>query len=360
MTDQQAQEAEQATAPSTPPSSETSPERRKQTIEELQQNVDHSLQTYLWEGQAHAHAELESDIQKWLSRVIEKHDVAEVAEEYNLLVFFDEQQGMTRQDTMDIYSSVISFQDKKKPTLLVLHSNGGQIEAAYLIGKLCLNHLSGRFAISVPRQAKSAATLLCCAADEIHMGGVSELGPIDPQIDNLPALGLKNTIEHIAALCEKNPKSADMFSNYLNRAMRPEHLGYYERIAKSAEEYAKRLLVHRTSRWRQSRVLPAEIDRLAHDLVYDYQDHRFVIDIDEAERLFVYNKTFIDNEKPDFRSVVRGYRSEYFLGDAIYRVMDFVRRRAENLGYQFWFAGSIPAERNRFQFIRRHPRSRPA
>ena len=185
------------------------------------------------------HLDLQEAIQGWLSHVIDRD---KVAERYNLLIFFDEQQDMTRHDTMGIYGSVMSFRERQKPTLLILHSHGGQIEAAYLIGKLCRNHLTGPFAISVPRQAKSAATLLCCAADQIHMGGVSELGPIDPQIGGRPALGLKNSIEHIAELCEKYPKSADMFSKYLHLSISPQDLGYYQRIAKSAEQYAVYLL----------------------------------------------------------------------------------------------------------------------
>ena len=64
---------------------------------------------------------------------------------------------------------------------LLLHSPGGQPEAAEAIVEL----LRSRFPslrIIVPDQAKSAATMMCCAADEILMDERSELGPIDPQM----------------------------------------------------------------------------------------------------------------------------------------------------------------------------------
>ena len=346
MTDQQAQGT---TDPSTSASPETPPEQTEQASEaSLGQHVADEIKRCLYDLEQPDHTDLQDAIQGLLSHVINGH---EIAGKYNLLVFFDDQQGMNRYDTMEIYSSVISFREPEKPTLLVLHSHGGQIEAAYLIGKLCRSHLSGPFVISVPRQAKSAATLLCCAADEIHMGGVSELGPIDPQIGGLPALGLKNSIEHIAELCERYPKSADMFSKYLHLSIRPENLGYYQRIAESAEQYATRLLDEHAffldSKNNQQPIFRSETGDIANRLVNGYRDHGFVIDSMEATDLFRYHGTFIKSFPEAPRSVVRVYKPEYYLGNGIHKVMDFVRKRADYLGYDFWFTGSVPRQGER-------------
>ena len=350
MTDQQAQ---RATDPSTQASSETSREQTEPVDEaSLQQLVDNEIKRCLYDLNDPYHPDLQEAIQGWLSHVITENGIVE---KYNLLVFFDDQQGMNRHDTMEIYGSVTSFREREKPTLLVLHSHGGQIEAAYLIGKLCRNHLSGPFAISVPRQAKSAATLLCCAADEIHMGGVSELGPIDPQFGGRPALGLKNSIEHIAELCEKYPKSADMFSKYLHLSIRPQDLGYYQRIAESAEQYATRLLsatAFRVSKNNQP-VFALEIKDIASRLVNGYRDHGFVIDWEEAQGLFSYHDTFIGNFPGAPHSLVRLYEKEYFLGNEIHKVMDSVRREAAFAGYNFWFTGHIGTRAiSRFNFAK--------
>ena len=371
MTDQQAQGATDPSTRSTSASSETSPEQTKPENEaSLRRDAVREINNCLYRNKPDD-ADLQDVIQLWLSHVLKRH---EIVEEYNLLGFFDDQQGMNRYDTMEIYWSLTSFEAEdreKKPTLLVLHSLGGQIEAAYLIGKVCRNHLPGRFAISVPRQAKSAATLLCCAADEIHMGGVSELGPIDPQIGGLPALGLKNSIEHIAQLCEKHPKSADMFSKYLHLSMKPQSLGYSQRIAKSAEQYATRLLdIHahfKDQKGNQQPVFYYDTKYIAKRLVHDYHDHGFVIDSDEAMELFCYHDVFLGNlppkpplgnlsPKPPW-SVVRVYTPEYFLGNDIHRVMDEVRRHASYQGYDFWFTGSISRHAepgsSRFNFRKR-------
>ena len=55
-------------------------------------------------------------------------------------------------------------------------------EAAYLVAR----ELRRRFAqltAYVPFEAKSAATLLCLAADELVLGDLGELGPLDQQYE---------------------------------------------------------------------------------------------------------------------------------------------------------------------------------
>ena len=185
--------------------------------------------------------------------------------------------------------------------------------------------------IAVPRQAKSAATLLCCAADEIHMGSLSELGPIDPQIDKLPALGLKSSIEHIADLVKSHPQSADMFAKYLHLSLKPIHLGYYERVAESATQYAERLL--RT----HMPALKSPPAKIARDLVYSYKDHGFVIDRAEAAEIFG-------------DAIVKIKTPEYNLGNSVYEAMQFVQHLADALNHYFYFIGSCGS---RPRFIRR-------
>lgn len=64
-----------------------------------------------------------------------------------------------------------------KPVLLILKSPGGQIGPAYTISKVCNELSKDKFIVCIPKEAKSAATLLSLGADEVHMGLLSELGP---------------------------------------------------------------------------------------------------------------------------------------------------------------------------------------
>lgn len=198
---------------------------------------------------------------------------------HTVLLLCDEH-SLTRFAADRMYGALAGA-DAQKPILLILNSTGGDVAAAYLIAKLCREHTKSTFEVAVPRRAKSAATLICCGADKIHMGSLSELGPIDPQFGAIPALALKHSVEHIAQLTGTYPAASGMFSDYLAKSLRIEALGFFERVAESAAQYAVRLLQARTT-------APKEQDNegIAHRLVYSYKDHGFVIESREATEIF--------------------------------------------------------------------------
>ncbi len=68
------------------------------------------------------------------------------------------------------------------PLDLLLQSPGGDIDVAEKIVNLCRAR-SGSFRVIVADSAKSAATLIALASDEIVMSDTSELGPIDAQVE---------------------------------------------------------------------------------------------------------------------------------------------------------------------------------
>ena len=239
---------------------------------------------------------------------------------YNIIVLYDDS-TLVKSDADNIYNAVTGFAEKK-PLLLVLYSRGGSAASAYLIGKLCREYSNKNFIASIPRFAKSAATLITCAANEIHMGSLSELGPIDPQINNLPALGLKNSIEHLAELVKTYPEASDMFAKYLQSNLTLINLGYYERVAESATQYAEKLLdTH-------SENLPKRARDIAHELVYKYKDHSFVIDRSEAINIF--------GDK-----IIKSNTPEYELGNTIYKALDMIGTFLGYLKYNFYFIGSL-------------------
>lgn len=247
--------------------------------------------------------------------------VLEKAGDYNILVLYDNIM-MVKADSDRIYNAINSFKDKTKPILLIILSGGGEPASAYLIGKLCQEFCNGNFTVVVPRYAKSAATLLSCAANEIHMGSLSELGPIDPQIKGMPTLGLKNSIEHIAELVSNNTGSSEMFARYLQRTVEPIQIGYYERVAESAMQYAEKLLDKNKGKLSST---PKEI---AKKLVYGYKDHGFVIDKEEAVEIF--GKEIIKSNTPEYR-----------IGNSIYGTLSRIERWAEDLKNNFYYIGSL-------------------
>jgi Serine dehydrogenase proteinase len=65
---------------------------------------------------------------------------------------------------------------------LWINSPGGHAQTAEKIVAACRAVCSGEFRVVVPNMAKSAATMTALCSDQIVMGYLSELGPIDPQI----------------------------------------------------------------------------------------------------------------------------------------------------------------------------------
>lgn len=253
--------------------------------------------------------------------LIQESEVYECSKKYNVLVLYDDTR-IVDSDSDKIYEAIKSFPKNDKPLLLVIYSRGGEPGPAYLIGKLCREFCNNKFVVAVPRRAKSAATLISCAGDEIHMGSLSQLGPIDPQLEGVPVLGLKNSIEHIAELASKYKDAENMFARYLTLAIEPIQIGHYQRIAESAEQYAERLLASHSATLKKT---PATI---AHDLVHGYKDHGFVIDKFEAVEIFSNDTIKCDTP-------------EYEYANRLYEILSGFEYVAGILKHQLYFIGSL-------------------
>jgi serine dehydrogenase proteinase len=72
-----------------------------------------------------------------------------------------------------------------EPFDLLLETGGGMTDATESVVKLMAN-LNLEFRVIVAHAAKSNGTLVCLAAKSIVMGIASELGPIEPLINNIP------------------------------------------------------------------------------------------------------------------------------------------------------------------------------
>ncbi len=225
----------------------------------------------------------------------------QISSKYRIVFLYDPVGDIAPYTADRIYSALPK--DANEDILLIIHSSGGRIEPAYLISKCCKEY-SNRFVVSIPRRAKSAAALISLGADEIHMGTMSELGPIDPQFGGLPALGLSSAVEYLAGVCKKYPDSSDMFAKYLSLTLDLRTLGYFERVSESAMQYAQRLL--------QGKRLPEgqDIHGVAEAFVYTYKDHSFVIDKDEAT-------TFLGD-------TIKINSPEYDLGNEVHNFLDRV------------------------------------
>lgn len=239
---------------------------------------------------------LKPTLYKHILEIAKRNDIID---NYHILFLYEPNSSIEQGMVDKIYNAIPD--DNNKPILLVIHNHGGRIEPAYLISKTC-KELSPKFVVTIPRKAKSAATLISLGGNEIHMGPMSELGPIDPQFAGLPALGISSSLESIAKIVCKYPESSSMFSEFMKEKLDLRILGYFERVSESAQQYAIRLLADKK--------LNLTASEVAHKLVYEYKDHSFVIDKEEAKELL--------------GDIVKVNTNEYKFGNEIHKFLNEV------------------------------------
>ena len=115
-----------------------------------------------------------------------------------------------RQETVSIFgvpvSSSIDIDDseailrairstpREQPIDLILHTPGGLVLAAEQIAHALVER-QGKVTVVVPHYAMSGGTLLALTADEVVMDPNAVLGPVDPQIGDLPAASIVKLLE---------------------------------------------------------------------------------------------------------------------------------------------------------------------
>lgn len=190
-----------------------------------------------------------------------------------------------------VYSELRSkYQNINGELDVIVNSPGGDIDAAYNLACLFQKYGNKKLTFIVPRWAKSAATLIVSAGDEILMTDVSELGPLDPQItqinpleerfEQFSPLHIQTTLEMIRSEYEKGNK--DLAEGLLKRLQFPLTLGSFVKAHEIAEQYLVRLLRERMEKTGRLGATPEEI---AKRLTKQYADHGFCINAMEAKKI---------------------------------------------------------------------------
>jgi ClpP class serine protease len=97
-------------------------------------------------------------------------------------------------DDAEAVLRAIRLTPAQKPIDLIIHTPGGLVLAASQIAHALRAH-EGKITVFIPHYAMSGGTLIALAADEIVMDPNAVLGPVDPQIGNLPAASIIKTVE---------------------------------------------------------------------------------------------------------------------------------------------------------------------
>lgn len=105
-------------------------------------------------------------------------------------------------DDSEAVIRAIEMTDDDIPIDLVLHTPGGLVLAAEQIARALADH-PAPVTVYIPHYAMSGGTLIALAADRIVMAPSAVLGPVDPQLGDLPAASI------LAAVDRKDPNEID-------------------------------------------------------------------------------------------------------------------------------------------------------
>jgi len=116
------------------------------------------------------------------------------------------------------FMTAIHGLDTEKGLDLILHTPGGDIGATESLIDYLRTKFGKNIRAIVPQLSMSGGTLMACACKQILMGRQSSLGPIDPQINGIPASGIieefKRAYEEISKDKNKIPVWQPIIARY--------------------------------------------------------------------------------------------------------------------------------------------------
>ncbi len=107
--------------------------------------------------------------------------------------------------------TTINNLDVSKGLDLILHTPGGDIAATESIVDYLWHKFNGDIRCFVPQMAMSAGTMIACSCKEIWMGKQSSLGPVDPQLNGIPAHGVIEEFKKAYEEIKKEPSKIPLW-----------------------------------------------------------------------------------------------------------------------------------------------------
>ncbi|MGB2199826.1 MAG: SDH family Clp fold serine proteinase [Pseudooceanicola atlanticus] len=136
---------------------------------------------------------------------------------------------------MNGFMSVVHNLERNKGLDLILHTPGGGVEATRSIVEYLYKMFGSNIRVVVPHMAMSAGTMIACAAQEIVLGKHSCLGPTDPQVRGLPAMGVMAEVEKAIEEIKNDPARNIVYQHIFSK-FTPAFLRDCNRSIKHSEE----------------------------------------------------------------------------------------------------------------------------
>ena len=137
--------------------------------------------------------------------------------------------------------AVIHRVDRQKGLDLILHTPGGSLAAAESLVDYLRRMFGHDIRAIVPQIAMSAGTMIACACKEIVMGKESNLGPIDPQLNGVPAHGVIAEFSQAIEQIKKDPSSLAVWQMIIGK-YHPTFLGECQNAIEWSKEVVQEWL----------------------------------------------------------------------------------------------------------------------
>ncbi len=141
-------------------------------------------------------------------------------------------------DDKNSFMAAVHGMDRTKGLDLVLHTPGGDIAATESIVDYLQKMFNNDIRVIVPQLAMSAGTMIACTAKEIVMGKHSNLGPIDPQFNGIPAYGVIEEFEKAKEEIKKDPSSIPVWQVVVSK-YHPAFIGECEKAIEWSKSLAQ-------------------------------------------------------------------------------------------------------------------------
>lgn len=145
-------------------------------------------------------------------------------------------------DDKNGFMQAIHQLDRKLGLDLILHTPGGNIAATESLVHYLKEMFKNDIRAVVPQIAMSAGTMLACSCKKIVMGKHSNLGPIDPQIFGIPALGVLREFQKAKEEIIADPRLAEVWRPILAQ-LSPSFLDQCEPAGKWSRDFVVKALM---------------------------------------------------------------------------------------------------------------------
>ncbi len=153
--------------------------------------------------------------------------------------------GITDEDKNGFMMAVHSIggQDRRRGLDLILHTPGGSIAATESLVDYLRRIFKNDIRAIVPQIAMSAGTMIACSCKEILMARHANLGPIDPQLGNLPAYGVKEEFKRACKEVKKDSSKIPIWQSIIGR-YGPTFLSQCENSIDWSKQFVEKELEH--------------------------------------------------------------------------------------------------------------------